>query len=81
MKYLTLVLCHNEVHVIKLFESLKEAEEETIDLANEWYNKDGVMEYLPHQIETIEDMKSYYQSNSYYNSEDYTHIVLEKLSL
>ena len=62
MSYIVLVLCHNDVNYIKSFESKYEAEEEAIVLANEWYNKDGILEFTPHQIETIEEMRSYYQS-------------------
>ena len=80
MSYIVLVLCHNEIHYIKPFKSLVEAEDEAIALANEWYNKDGIKEYLPNQIETIDDMRQYYQSESYFNSEDYAHVVIEKIS-
>ena len=42
MSFIVLVLCHNEVHYIKPFESLVAAEDEAILLANEWYSKDGL---------------------------------------
>ena len=80
MNFIVLVLCHNEVHYIKPFKSLVEAEGEAIVLANEWYNKDGVNEFLPHQIETIDDMRQYYQSESYFDSEDYAHVEIEEIS-
>jgi len=80
MSFIVLVLCHNEVHCIKPFKSLVEAECEAIVLANEWYNKDGVNEFLPNQIETIDNMRQYYQSESYFNSEDYAHVLIEDIS-
>jgi len=80
MSHIVLVLCHNDIHYIKPFKSLVEAENEAIVLANEWYNKDGILEWTPHQIETIQEMRSYYQSESYFNSEDYTHITIEEIS-
>jgi len=80
MSYIVLVLCHNEIHYIKPFKSLEEAEDEAIILANEWYNKDGVNEFLPHQIETINDMRQYYKSESYFNSEDYAHVEISELN-
>ena len=79
MSFIVLVLCHNEVHYIKPFKSLIEAENEAIVLANEWYNKDGVNEFLANQIETIDDMRQYYQSKSYFNSEDYAHVGIEEI--
>lgn len=81
MSHIVIVLCHNEIHYIKPFESLAEAEERAILLSNEWYNKDGIKEFLPHQIETISDMRSYYQSESYFNSDDYAHVVLKEANL
>lgn len=81
MSYIVIVLCHNEVHYIKLFESKLEAEEQAILLANEWYNKDGIKEFLPNQIETMDDMKSYYQSKSYFNSEDYVYVAIEEIEV
>lgn len=80
MNYIVLVLCHNEIQYIKPFESKIEAEEQAIILSNKWYNKDGILEWTPHQIETIQEMRSYYQSESYFNSEDYSHVVIEEVS-
>ncbi|MGK0469105.1 hypothetical protein [Clostridium sp.] len=78
MSYLVLVLCHNEVQYIKPFKSKQEAQEEAILLSNEWYNKDGILEWTPHQIETIQEMRSYYKSESYFNSGDYAHVLIEE---
>jgi len=80
MSYLVIVLCHNEIHYVKPFKSLSEAEDTAIDLANEWYNKDAILEFTSHKIETIAEMKSYYQSESYFHSGDYTHLVIEEVS-
>ena len=80
MNYIVLVLCHNEINYIKPFKSLVEAEDKAIVLANEWYNKDGINEFLPNQIETIDDMRQYYQSESYFNSGDYAHVEISELN-
>ncbi len=80
MSYIVLVLCHNEIHYIKLFESKLEAELQAIELSNEWYKKDGVKEFAPNNIQSIDEMQEYYQSEPYFNSGDYTHIVIEEVS-
>lgn len=81
MSYIVLVLCHNEIHYIKLFESKLEAETQAILLSNEWYKKDGVQTFAPDAIKSIEQMREYYQSEAYFNSGDYTHIVVEEPEL
>lgn len=80
MSYILIVLCHNEIHYIKPFESLLEAEATAIVLANEWYHQDGLNNFFNGKIKTIEDMKRYYQSEAYFNSGDFTHVVIEKVS-
>ena len=81
MSYIVLVLCHNEIHYIKLFESKLEAETQAILFANEWYQQDGVKVFAPNGIKSIQQMKEYYQSESYFNSEDYAHMVIEEVEL
>jgi len=48
-----------------------------IELANTWYNKDGVKEYGLNRIRTIEEMHDYYSSMAYFNSGDAVRIVIE----
>ena len=79
MSYILIVLCHNEIHYIKAFESIIEAEATAIVLANEWYNQDGVKEFAPKKIQSIYEMQKYYQSEPYFNSEDFTHVVIEEI--
>ena len=80
MNYLLLVLCHNEIHYIKLFESKLEAQTQAILLANEWYSKDGVKKFTLNGIKSIEQMREYYQSEAYFNSGDSAHVVIVKLN-
>ena len=65
MTYIVLVLCHNEVHYIKPFDSIVEAQGTAIVLANEWYKQDGLDNFSKDGIETIEQMHHYYHSESY----------------
>lgn len=81
MRYIVLVLCHNEIHYIKPFESKLEAQTQAILLSNEWYKQDGVKEFTSNGIKSVQQMKEYYQSKSYFNSEDYAHIVIEEVVL
>jgi len=78
--YIVIVLCHNEIHYIKPFKSLAEAEGTAIGLANEWYHQDGLDVYLKGGIKTIEQMNRYYHSEAYFNSGDFTHVVIEEIS-
>ena len=79
MSYILIVLCHNDIHYIKAFESLIEAEATAIVLANEWYQQEGLENFSDEEIKTIEAMNRYYQSESYFNSGDYVHIVIEEM--
>ena len=80
MSYILIVLCHNEIHYIKAFESLIEAEATAIVLANEWHNQDGLDNFSDGKIKTIEAMNRYYHSEDYFNSGDFTHIVIEEIN-
>ena len=77
MNYILIVICHNEIHYIKAFKSLLEAEDTALILANEWYLQDGLDEFLRGKIKTIEAMKRYYHSDAYFNSGDFAHVVIE----
>jgi len=80
MSYILIVLCHNEIHYIKAFESLIEAEATAIVLANEWYHQDGLDNFSDGEIKTIAAMNRYYHSEAYFNSGDFTHVVIEEVS-
>jgi len=79
MSYLVLVLCHNEVHYIKLFQSVVEAKAIAIEMANQWYHQDGLDEYSSGKIKTIDEMQRYYQSEAYFNSGDFCHVLIEEI--
>jgi len=79
MSYLVLMICYNEIQYIKLFESRLEAQTQAILLSNEWYNHDGLEEFAPQGIKSIEEMDRYYQSEAYINSGDFIHILIEEL--
>jgi len=80
MSFIVIVLCHNEIHYIKPFESLIEAEATALVFANKWYNQNGLDSFSDGKIKTIEVMHRYYQSEAYFNSGDFTHIVIEEVS-
>ena len=81
MSYLILVLCHNEVHYIKLFESKLEAEFQAIELANDWYLEGGVNESSQKPFKTINEIAKYYQSEAYLDNSETSHVVLEELEI
>ena len=80
MSYTVLVLCHNDIHYIKPFKSLVEAESTAVVLANEWYNQDGLDSFSKGELKTVEAMNRYYHSEAYFNSSDFTHVVIEEVS-
>ena len=79
--YLVLVLCNNEVHYIKPFADLTDAEDQAISLANEWHKQEGVESFGLSMIQTIDEINGYYNSDSYLNSGDSTHIIIEEITL
>ena len=81
MNYLTLVLCHDEVHYVKLFQSKLEAETKAIELANEWYLENGANEFTQKPIKTINEMNEYYQSKPYLDSGESSHVLIEEVEL
>ena len=81
MNYLVLVLCNNEVHYTKLFESKIEAETQAIELANAWYLEDGLNEFTQDAFQTVDEIHEYYQSEAYLDSGEASHVVIEELEL
>ena len=82
MKYLVIVICNNDIQVIKPFETLIEAQATAIDLANEFFSTDGVAMFFGNsKIETIEHINEYYASSTYYDFEDSVNVVIEKVQL
>ena len=52
-----------------------------IELANEWYIKEGVNEFTQPSLKTIKEMNEYYQSKAYFNSGEEAHVVIEELEM
>jgi hypothetical protein len=68
--YIVMVLYHNEIHYIKSFTLLADAEAMTISLANKWYREDGINAFGLGKILTINEMIDYYGSDTYFDSGD-----------
>ena len=82
MKYLVIVICNNDIQVIKPFETLIEAQATAIDLANTFFSNDGVAKFFNGStIETITHIKEYYASGIYHDFEDSVNVVIEELEL
>ena len=82
MKYLVIVISHNDIQVIKAFDTIIKAQVTAIDLANEFYSKDAIDKFFNGaKIETMTNMHEYYASQTYYDFEDSVHIVIEELEL
>ena len=79
--YILLVLFNNEVHHIEPFMDLTYAEAKAISLANEWHKQEGVESFGLSMIQTIDEINGYYNSDSYLNSGDSTHIIIEEITL
>ena len=81
MSYAVIVILNNDVQYIDIFEFKVEAEVKAIQLANEYYNQDGVQTFAPNAIKTIEQMKKYYLSEDYFSSGDSVHIVIKDVGI
>jgi hypothetical protein len=82
MKYILLVVSHNDIQVIKPFKMLIEAQATAIDLANEFFSNDGVAKFFNgSKIETITHINEYYASNIYHDFEDSANVVIEEVEL
>ena len=76
-QYIVMVICNNEIYFINSFSFLVQAELKAIELANEWYNKDGIKEHGLNRIRTVEEMNDYYTSMAYFNCGDSVHVLIE----
>ena len=79
--YLVLVLCNNEVHYIEPFTDLPDAEAQAVSLANEWHRQEGIESFGLSKIKTVDEINTYYNSDAYFNSGDFTHIIIEEITL
>ena len=77
--FIALVICNNEVHSIGSYSFLVQAEIKAIELANTWYNSDGMKAHGLNKIRTIQDMSNYYASIPYFNCGDACHVVIESV--
>ena len=82
MKYLAVVICHNDIQVIKPCSTLIEAQANAIDLTNTFFSNDGVAKFFNgSKIETITHINEYYASNIYHDFEDSANVVIEEVEL
>ena len=80
MKYIVMVICHNELQHLKLYKTKSEASFRAILQANLWYKKEGVKEFKADGISSLQDMQDYYLSDAYFNSEDNANVIIKKLA-
>ena len=79
--YIVLLLCNNEVHYIKPFTDLTDAEIQAVSLANEWHKREGIESFGLSSIQNINEIAEYYSSDAYFNSDDSAHIIIEEIIL
>ena len=79
--YIVLVLCNNEVHYIKPFRNLIDAETQALSLANVWHKKEGIESFGLSTIQNINEIAEYYSSDAYFSSDDSAHIIIEEITL
>lgn len=82
IKYIAIVISHNEIQAIKACSTLVEAQAVSVELANEYFFKDGVTKFFNgNKIENITHINEYYTSNIYHDFEDCVSVTIEKLQL
>ena len=79
--YIVLILYDNRILSTEPFSSREKAEARAVQLSSEWYKKDGVESFGKNQLETFDEMQSYYRSEAYLDSGDETHICIEEVDL
>jgi len=80
MKYMLIVLVHNEIQYLKLYKTKSEARMRFILLANLWYKNEGIKEFSSDGLTSQREVESYYLSDAYFNSEDLANVIMEKLA-
>lgn len=82
IKYLVMVLCHNEIQIIKPFNTLLEAQAVAIEFANIFFSLNGVAKFFNgSSIATIAHINEYYGSGIYHDFGDSVNIVIEEVVL
>ena len=82
MKYLVMVLCQNEIQIIKPFNTLLEAQAAAVDCANIFFSRNGVAKFFKgSNIATITHINEYYASGIYYDFGDSVNVVIEEVLL
>jgi hypothetical protein len=74
-----LILYENKIIHSESFGSLSDAKDRAVQLANEYYCKDGIEEFGKVRLDTFNEMQEYYRSDSYLNSGDDAHICIEEV--
>ena len=82
IKYLVMVICYNEIQIIKPFNTLLEAQAVAIDFANNFFSRNGVAKFFKgSSIATITHINEYYASGIYYDFGDSVNVVIEEVVL
>ena len=79
--YLILVLYENDLVYSESLGSLLDARKRAVELASEWYRKDGIEAFGKYELETFDEMEEYYRSEAYFDSGDGVHICIEEIEL
>ena len=78
---IVLILYENKIIHSEPFGSLSNAKDRAVQLANEYYRKDGIEEFGKYQLDTFDEMQEYYRSDAYLDSGDAVHVCIEQVGL
>ena len=79
--YIVLILYDNKIIHSETIVSLSDARDRAIQLANEYYRKDGIEAFGKYQLESFDEIQKYYRSDAYLDSGDGIHICIEYLDI
>ena len=81
MLHIVLILYENKIIHSEPFGSLSNAKDRAVQLANEYYRKDGIEEFGKYQLDTFDEIQEYYHSDVYLDSGDAVHVCIEQVGL
>ena len=79
--FIILILYENKIIHSEPFGSLSNAKDRAVQLANEYYRKDGIEEFGKYRLDTFDKIQEYYGSDAYLDSGDTVHICIEEVEL
>jgi len=77
--FIVLILYDNRVMSSEPFLTFSDAQSRAVQLSNEWYKQEGIEAFDKTQLETFEEMQSYFRSDAYHESGDDAHICIEEV--